>query len=147
MSLISALSYQEPGIPRFLWSPDYHVVSIDGFPLQLSKLVNGIHAIVSQAEVALEKVLRGCPLQDCWRHIDLSLDPSKPSQWFTDKSREDCNGYSFLTDPTNGLVPYQHHLLKHLLRQGSNEFVLDLQDNHQHIRKGPLFSPISSICF
>lgn len=140
MALLSALSYQEPGLPRFLWSPDYRVVSIDGFPLQLSTLITGIHAIITQTEISLDHVLRQCPLSDCWSHIDRALDPTQPKHWFTDKSREDQSGYSFLTDPANGLQHYRHSLLRHFLRDDNPEFVVDFPDGTHYIRKGISFS-------
>lgn len=140
MSLLSALALQEPGIPRFNWSSDHLVVSIDGFPLQLSTLITGIHATITQAEIALDHVLRNCALSDCWSLIDRALDLTQPKQWFTDKSREDRFGYSFLTDPANGLEPYKYTLLHHFMHPSNPEFLLDLSDAQQYIRKGFLSS-------
>lgn len=135
-ALISSLALKEPGIPRYLWSTDYRVLSIDGFALPVTTIVSGIHAILSQTEAALDKVTRGCPLHDFWEQIDKALDLDQPRQWFMDKSRETTTGYSFITDPANDLVKYEDRLLRHLLSEDRDDFVVDIADNVQHCNKG-----------
>src|SRR5436190_9801798 len=104
--LIARLSYKEPGIPRFVLSPDHKSFTVDGHPILMQTYITNIHNVIALAEEKLRVVLCRCPLDDLDDVIRRSLDLTDPTQWPRDRPRQDVEGYSFLVDTDNPFHPF-----------------------------------------
>ncbi|KIK52458.1 hypothetical protein GYMLUDRAFT_965934 [Collybiopsis luxurians FD-317 M1] len=110
---------RQPGLPRFTWDVNYEVISIDGNPLGWKTIVSSWQECLAMLQSSVDKVFRGCQYDHILDFIDSKLMPDSPDKWFRDSRTNSKVGYSFITDPTNGLQVYRNVLLRHLLHDPS----------------------------
>ncbi|KAG1720862.1 uncharacterized protein EDB91DRAFT_1088677 [Suillus paluster] len=116
MALLSALSYSEPGLPRFGWNAEMTVVSIDGFPIPLKTFKNSVNSSLDDLKAKMDELFRGCQWDDILLHIDSRTDPNNPGNWFTDRPQSADQKTSVFSFKENGWDKYQRRLLEHLAR-------------------------------
>ncbi|KAF8065974.1 hypothetical protein FPV67DRAFT_1450196 [Lyophyllum atratum] len=118
MKLFTTLAKQEPGIPKFGWDIHKAVLSIDGFPMQLSVFYASITTGLERAETLIVNLLRGCAYKDILKEIDSRLDPSpeRAGNWYRDQPLKDTICYSVFKESSNGFDKFKHRLLHHLSR-------------------------------
>jgi hypothetical protein len=114
MALISALTYEERGLPRFSWSYDFTVLSIDGRAFPLQRFIALIHGCLHSIDIHLKALFGTCPYGDVLEYIDGRLDPSQPDKWFRDRPQDQTYGTSIFTHEENGFEAYRHRLLQHM---------------------------------
>ena len=79
ITLISAISYQEPGFPRFCWDMTMTVLSIDGYAIPLARIRQAIHSAIDGVDNGLDTLFGSCPYRDILKYIDSRLDPNPES--------------------------------------------------------------------
>jgi hypothetical protein len=132
ITLISAISYQEPGLPRFCWDMSMSVLSIDGYAIPLARIRQAIHSAIEAIERGLDALFGSCTYQDVLRYIDSHLDPN-PDQWFHDRPQDYTYGVSLFNNQQNGLEQHQHRLLTHMV---SDEMYFTATSAGPSARKG-----------
>lgn len=127
MKYFSSLSLLQPGIPRLWWNYGETIVSIDGNPIPLSRLLHSVKDGIAELEAMLKKLLRGFDMTDVLSFITRRIDssPEKSDQWFRDDPRERKNRYSFIEDPKNELKQYELILLNHFTNTQDFFFLKD----------------------
>ena len=113
ITLISAISYQEPGLPRFCWDMTMTVLSIDGYAIPLARIREAIHSTIDAIERDLDALFGSCPYRDILEYIDSRLDPD-PERWFQDRPQDYTYGTSLFNNQHNSLGRYQDRLLTHM---------------------------------
>ncbi|KAF5358860.1 hypothetical protein D9757_012683 [Collybiopsis confluens] len=126
----------QPGIPRFTWDVHHEVVSIDGNPLRWKDILCSWQECLSMVQVSLDEVFRGCEYWNILSYIDSRLSPDSPEQWFRDSRNENTLGYSFITDPVNGLLSFRSTLLKHLIHDPA---LFLIADGKLHAKEGSVW--------
>ncbi|KAF8056315.1 hypothetical protein FPV67DRAFT_1678289 [Lyophyllum atratum] len=116
MKLFTTLAKQQPGIPKFGWDVQKTVLSINGFPLQLSVFYKSITTGLERLETLIIELLRGCPYEDLLKEIDSRLDPdpARAAHWYRDQPLKDTMCWSIFKESSNGFDKYQDVLLHHL---------------------------------
>ncbi|KAG1855080.1 hypothetical protein C8R48DRAFT_776481 [Suillus tomentosus] len=116
MALLSALSYSEPGLPRFAWNPEMTVVSIDGFPIPLKTFKHSVDLSLDDMKAKMDELFRGCQWDDILHYIDSHTDPNNPGNWFTDSPQSADQKTSVFNFKQNGWDKYRRRLIEHLAR-------------------------------
>jgi hypothetical protein len=119
MAFLSALSYTEPGLPRFGWNPEMTVLSIDGFPLPLNKFKASIESSLLDMQEMMDTLFHGCPWQDILDYIDHRTDPTDSDKWFLDRPQQSEQNTSIFNFQENGLDAFKDRLLNHLAKHSS----------------------------
>lgn len=112
MHLISAFAHQSQQMPHVFWFPDHSVLQFDGFPILIDDYRKMGLSLLTRAEEALDKVLRGCKLTAFDDYVRRSTNPDDPRNWIHDSPRRTDNGYSFLIDKRNEFHKYRYALLQ-----------------------------------
>jgi hypothetical protein len=116
MAFLSALSYSEPGLPRFGWNPEMTVVSIDGFPISLQTFKTSVNSSLLDMKTKMDELFRNCRWDDILAHIDSRTDPNNPGNWFTDRPQSTDQKTSVFNFKENNWDNYRRRLLEHLAR-------------------------------
>ena len=122
MTIISTLSYLEPGLPRFSWDHLMQVLSIDGKAIPLKKFYSAIHRSIDDVLSHIKSLFGDCPFDDILEHIDQCLDPTNPEMWFRERPQQNTIGTSLFTEPTNGFELFRTRLVEHMSK-GDHYFV------------------------
>jgi hypothetical protein len=112
--LITSLSHQEPGLPRFSWNPGLTVLSIDGKAISLVKFVEAVHKSIDIMQNLIQRLFGECRFDDILKHIDGGLDPDDPNKWFREHPQDNTKGRSIFNDPTNDFEKFRLRLLEHM---------------------------------
>jgi hypothetical protein len=116
MALLSALSYSEPGLPRFGWNAEMTVVSIDGFPIPLKTFRESVDSSLHDMKAKMDELFLGCQWDDILHYIDSRTDANNPGNWFTDRPQSADQNTSVFNFKENGWDKYRQRLLEHLAR-------------------------------
>ncbi|KAG6877227.1 hypothetical protein C0992_010569 [Termitomyces sp. T32_za158] len=113
---LTVIAKAQPGIARFNWNTTRTCLSIDGFPIVLKQLYEGLDSTILRVESLLEQLFRGCSFQDILKYIDSRIDPSadRAEHWFKDDPKNEDIQFSVFSMQENNLKQFEHRLLRHL---------------------------------